>query len=39
MLWSYRHTGGAVWSSPAVVDGVVYIGSKDGYVYALKASE
>ena len=37
VIWSYRHTGGAVWSSTAVADGVVYVGSADGYVYALDA--
>jgi outer membrane protein assembly factor BamB len=35
--WTYR-TGDVVWSSPAVVDGVVYVGSYDGKVYALSAS-
>jgi hypothetical protein len=29
------HTGDRVYSSPVVVDGVVYIGSSDGYVYAM----
>lgn len=37
MVWSYT-TGGDVFSSPAVVDGVVYVGSGDGNVYALNAS-
>ena len=36
-LWSYT-TGVAINSSPAVVNGVVYIGSEDGTVYALNAS-
>ena len=27
---------GAIVSSPTVVDGVLYVGSADGYVYALK---
>ena len=36
-LWSYT-TGGAVWSSPAVANGVVYVGSCDNNVYALNAS-
>ena len=36
MLWSYT-TGEAVASSPAVANGVVYIGSNDGNVYALNA--
>jgi outer membrane protein assembly factor BamB len=33
VLWSYT-TGNWVISSPAVVDGVVYVGSNDGNVYA-----
>jgi outer membrane protein assembly factor BamB len=37
-LWHYE-TGGAVDSSPALVDGVVYVGSDDHYVYALRASD
>ncbi len=37
ILWS-NATGGAVWSSPAVAEGVVYIGSNDGNVYALSTS-
>ncbi|MDH5779183.1 MAG: PQQ-binding-like beta-propeller repeat protein [Candidatus Bathyarchaeota archaeon] len=32
--WNYS-TGGSVWSSPAVADGVVFIGSNDGNLYAL----
>jgi eukaryotic-like serine/threonine-protein kinase len=36
LLWNYT-TGFMVESSPAVVDGVVYIGSEDGNVYALNA--
>lgn len=35
--WSFK-TGGAIAASPAVVGGVVYIGSWDGYFYALNAS-
>jgi outer membrane protein assembly factor BamB len=35
-LWNYATSGPA--SSPAVVDGVVYIGSRDGIVYALNAT-
>jgi outer membrane protein assembly factor BamB len=31
-------TGGAVFSSPAVADGTVYVGSHDGKVYALDAA-
>ncbi len=37
LLWTYT-TGGPVQSPPAVVNGVVYVGSTDGNVYALKAS-
>ncbi len=37
LLWSFT-TGGAVQSAPAVVNGVVYVGSNDGAIYALKAS-
>jgi outer membrane protein assembly factor BamB len=36
VAWSYK-TDGEIWSSPAVVDGVVYIGSDDNKVYALDA--
>ena len=36
-LWSYT-TSNWVYSSPAVVNGVVYVGSQDGNVYALGAS-
>jgi glucose dehydrogenase len=35
-LWNFT-TGGAVESSPVVVDGIVYVGSDDGNVYALNA--
>jgi len=34
--WTFQ-TGGAVRSSPVVVDGVVYVGSCDGHVYAIDA--
>ena len=34
--WRYE-TGGGVESSPAVVAGVVYVGSEDRYLYALDA--
>jgi len=36
LLWSYT-TNSVVRSSPAVINGVVYIGSYDGNVYALNA--
>lgn len=35
--WNYQ-TGSGVLSSPAVVSGVVYVGSENGVVYALDAS-
>ncbi len=35
--WAYN-TGSSVTSSPAVVGGVVYVGSDDGYMYALDAA-
>jgi eukaryotic-like serine/threonine-protein kinase len=35
--WKFR-TGGEVVSSPAVVDGVVYVGSNDGKLYAIDAA-
>jgi hypothetical protein len=36
LLWNYP-SGGNVYSSPAVVDGVLYFGSYDNNVYALGA--
>jgi outer membrane protein assembly factor BamB len=36
LKWTFT-TGAVIHSSPAVVDGVVYIGSRDGYFYALDA--
>jgi eukaryotic-like serine/threonine-protein kinase len=33
LIWSYT-TGGNVYSSPAVVNGIVYVGSEDGKIYA-----
>lgn len=33
IVWSYK-TGGGIHASPAVVDGALYVGSKDGYLYA-----
>ncbi len=32
--WTF-HTNGEVVSSPAIVDGVIYVGSNDGNLYAL----
>lgn len=37
-LWQYD-TGGWIVAAPAVVDGVVYVGSWDGWMYALGASD
>ena len=37
-LWVYN-TNDVVWSSPAVVNGVVYFGSFDGNVYAVNAKD
>jgi outer membrane protein assembly factor BamB len=36
VTWTFQ-TGQAIHSSPAVVGGMVYFGSEDGYVYALDA--
>jgi outer membrane protein assembly factor BamB/regulation of enolase protein 1 (concanavalin A-like superfamily) len=36
-LWSYA-TGGTIASQPAIVGGVAYVGSWDGYEYALNAA-
>jgi M6 family metalloprotease-like protein len=37
LKWSFL-TGGGIHSSPAIADGVVYVGSYDGKVYALDTS-
>ncbi len=34
LKWKFQ-TGNEIVSSPAVADGTVYIGSGDGYVYAI----
>jgi outer membrane protein assembly factor BamB len=36
-LWSFQ-TGAAIWSTPAIQDGVAYTGSDDGNLYAVDAS-
>lgn len=36
-LWNFS-TGSAIWSSPAIVGGVVYIGSNDNNLYAIWAN-
>jgi len=38
VIWSYT-TGGRVYSSPAVADGKVYVGSDDNKVYCLPADD
>ena len=38
LVWKQK-LGNLVDSSPAVVDGVVYVGSSDGFVHALRASD
>ena len=38
LKWSYAVGGAAMFSSPAVANGVVYVGSHDKSVYALNAS-
>ncbi len=37
-LWIFT-TGGRVWSTPVVKDGIVYFGSHDKYVYALRVGD
>ena len=37
LVWNYT-TGGDVWSSPAVANGTVYVGSYDNNTYALNAT-
>ncbi|MDP8226745.1 MAG: PQQ-binding-like beta-propeller repeat protein [Candidatus Celaenobacter polaris] len=34
-MWKFD-TGGEIDSSPAISDGIVYIGIEDGYLYALE---
>jgi glucose dehydrogenase len=34
LVWKFE-TGDVVWSSPAITDGVVYVGSDDHYLYAV----
>ena len=34
-VWTFK-TGGAIWSSPVLDDGIVYFGSTDGAVYAVR---
>ena len=38
VVWKFK-TGGKVFSSPAVADGVVYVGSADRNLYALRAGD
>jgi len=37
VVWRF-HTGGKVLSSPAIADGMVYVGSYDGKLYAVRSS-
>jgi outer membrane protein assembly factor BamB len=37
LKWTFT-TGGPIHSSPAVVNGTIYFGSRDGYIYALDAT-
>lgn len=37
LAWTFE-TGDDIWGSPVVTDGSVYIGSADGYLYALNAN-
>jgi len=37
VLWKYK-TDSAITSSPAVVDGCLFIGSHDGYIYSLNST-
>ena len=37
-MWTFL-AGDNVWTSPAVVDGVVYFGSHDGFIYAIGRDE
>lgn len=37
-LWTFP-TGGSIWSTPVVKDGIVYFGSHDGYLYALAVGD
>lgn len=37
LLWKFN-AGGSVYSSPAIVNGVVYVGTENGNFYALNAT-
>ena len=37
-MWSYAAGGGAVNPSPAVANGIMYVGADDHHVYALNAT-
>src|SRR4029077_13313574 len=34
LIWSFA-TGGNVYATPAIANGIVYVASKNGYIYAL----
>ena len=38
LLWNYTTGNSIDYSSPAIVNGIVYVGSTDNYVYALNAA-
>src|SRR5208283_1879312 len=38
LLWNYTTGNSISYSSPAVINGVVYVGSDDHYIYALNAA-
>lgn len=38
LLWSYATSSSIDYSAPAVINGIVYVGSNDHYVYALNAA-
>jgi outer membrane protein assembly factor BamB len=37
-VWTFK-TDGAIWSSPSAMDGEVYFGSNDGFIYAVHAND
>ena len=37
LLWTFK-TGDAIKSSPVICNGIVYIGSNDGYIYAITSN-
>ena len=37
LIWKFR-TGGKIFSSPVIVDGIVYVGSEDSNCYAISTA-